>query len=68
MAEWLRFMAQLAQAQHATATTLPPVAGPSLAAVEQAAGARMPPLAADRISEIQRGATLLVSSSIRSKT
>jgi FdhE protein len=47
MAEWLRFMARLAQAQHVAATTLPPFAGPSLAAVEQAAGARMPPLAAD---------------------
>jgi FdhE protein len=47
MAEWLHFMAQLAQAQHVAATMLRPFAGPSLAAVEQATGARMPPLAAD---------------------
>jgi FdhE protein len=47
MAEWLRFMAQLGRAQHMAATTLPPFAGPTQAAVEQAAGARMPPLAAD---------------------
>ncbi|MEJ1977315.1 MAG: formate dehydrogenase accessory protein FdhE [Acetobacteraceae bacterium] len=46
MAEWLRFMAQLAQAQHRAATTLP-LAGPDPAAVEQAVDARMPPLAAD---------------------
>jgi FdhE protein len=47
MAEWLRFMAQLAQAQHVAATMLRPFAGPDRTAVEQAAGARMPPLAAD---------------------
>jgi FdhE protein len=47
MAEWLRFMAQLAQAQHVAATMLRPFAGPDPTAVEQAAGARMPPLAAD---------------------
>jgi FdhE protein len=47
MAQWLRFMARLAQAQHVAATTLPPFAGPSPAAVARAAGARMPPIAAD---------------------
>jgi FdhE protein len=47
MAEWLRFMAQLAQAQHVAATTLGPLAGPAQSAVEQAVDARMPPLAAD---------------------
>jgi FdhE protein len=47
MAQWLCFMAKLAQAQHVAATTLPPFSGPSPAAVERAAGARMPPLAAD---------------------
>ena len=47
MAEWLRFMAQLARAQHVAAATLRPFAGPSRAAVEQAVGAGMPPLAAD---------------------
>ncbi len=47
IADWLRFMAQLARAQHEAAITLGPLAGPSLAAVEQAVEARMPPLAAD---------------------
>jgi FdhE protein len=47
MAEWLRFMAQLAQAQHVAATTLGAFAGPAQATVEQAVVARMPPLAAD---------------------
>jgi FdhE protein len=47
MTEWLRFMARLAQAQHAAATALGPFAGPSQAAVEQAVEAHMPPLAAD---------------------
>jgi FdhE protein len=47
MTEWLRFMAQLARAQHVAITTLRPFAGPSRAAVELAAGARIPPLAAD---------------------
>jgi len=47
MMEWLRFMAQLARAQHVVATKLGPFAGPSHAAVEQAVDARMPPLAAD---------------------
>jgi FdhE protein len=48
MTEWLRFMAQLAQAQHVVATTSAPFPGPDRAAVEQAVHARMPPLAADR--------------------
>jgi FdhE protein len=47
MADWLRFMARLAQAQHVVATTLAPFAGPQQAAVEQAVAARLPPLAAD---------------------
>jgi FdhE protein len=45
--EWLRFMAHVADAQHAAESKLGPFAGPSLAAVEQAVAARMPPLAAD---------------------
>jgi FdhE protein len=47
MAEWLRFMARLAEAQHAVAAAMGPVAGPTQAAVEQAVEARLPVLAAD---------------------
>jgi FdhE protein len=47
MAEWLRFMARLAEAQHAVAGAMGPFAGPGQAAVEQAVNARLPPLAAD---------------------
>jgi FdhE protein len=47
MMEWLRFMAQLAQAQDFVATTLRPFAGPDQTVVHQAVEARMPPLAAD---------------------
>jgi len=47
MMEWLRFMAQLAQAQHVVAATLRPFAKPEQIAVEHAVHARMPPLAAD---------------------
>ena len=47
MAEWLRFLARLAQAQHAAATALPPCASPDPAMVDHAVTARMPPLAAD---------------------
>jgi FdhE protein len=47
MMEWLRFMAQLAQAQHAAAGALRLFAGPDQTAVDQAVEARMPPLAAD---------------------
>lgn len=47
MRDWLRFMAQLARAQHAVATTLGPFADPGQAAVATAVAARMPPLAAD---------------------
>jgi FdhE protein len=47
MMEWLRFMAQLAQAQHVAAGALRPFAGPDRTAVDQAVEARMPPLAAD---------------------
>src|SRR5260370_41387618 len=45
MAEWLRFMARLAAAQHAVARAAAPFC-PTPAAVEQAADARRPPLAA----------------------
>jgi len=47
MMEWLRFMGQLAQAQHVVATALRPQVEVNLAAVDQAVEARMPPLAAD---------------------
>jgi FdhE protein len=48
MAEWLRFMAHLARAQHEAVTTLPPAAvDPS--SVEEAVLARVPPLATDRL-------------------
>ena len=47
MMEWLRFMAQLARAQHVAAAGLRPLHGPAAAAVRQAVDARMPPLAAD---------------------
>src|SRR5580704_19268420 len=36
MAEWLRFMAQLAQAQHVAATTLTSLPGPDRTAVDHA--------------------------------
>jgi FdhE protein len=47
MAEWLRFMARLVEAQHAAAGAVAPVVGPDQKAVEQAVEARLPPLAAD---------------------
>ncbi len=47
MTEWLRYMAQLAQAQHVVATTLEARAGLESGVVEQAVDARMPPLAAE---------------------
>ena len=47
MMEWLRYMAQLAQAQHVVATTLGPRAELERDAVEQAVDARIPPLAAE---------------------
>jgi FdhE protein len=47
MADWLRFMAGLAQAQHDSVTRLSPLAGLEAALVAQAVEARMPPLAAD---------------------
>jgi FdhE protein len=47
MMEWLRFMAQLSQAQHVVATELRPFAGSDQKTVDQAVEARMPPLAAD---------------------
>jgi len=47
MAEWLRFMARLAEAQHVVATTLEVFPGPGFAAVEQwpRACRRSPPTA-----------------------
>jgi len=47
MQEWLRFMARLAEVQHAVAGAMTPIAGPDAAAVAQAVDARLPPLAAD---------------------
>lgn len=47
MQDWLRFMAQLARAQHAATMTTTPPAGSDPAAIDQAVEARMPPLAAD---------------------
>lgn len=46
-ADWLRFMAGLAQAQHDAVATLAPLADPDAGMVRQAVEARMPPLAAD---------------------
>src|SRR5260370_41334584 len=56
MAEWLRFMARLAAAQHAVASAAAPF-GPDQAAVEQAGDARLPPLAVngDRRDPARRG-------------
>jgi FdhE protein len=47
MEAWLRFMAELAQAQHVVATTLAPAAALSPGVVVQAVESRLPPLAAD---------------------
>jgi FdhE protein len=47
MDAWLRFMAQLARAQHVVATTLAPATALSSAVVAQAVEARLSPLAAD---------------------
>jgi len=47
MEAWLCFMATLAQAQHAVATTLAPAATLGQVEVERAVEARLPPLAAD---------------------
>jgi FdhE protein len=47
MADWLRFMAGLAQAQHDAVATLAALAAPVADVVSQAVEARMPPLAAD---------------------
>ncbi|RDI98248.1 formate dehydrogenase accessory protein FdhE [Dyella solisilvae] len=47
MEAWLRFMAALAEAQHAVATTLAPASSLNTASVAQAVNARLPPLAAD---------------------
>ena len=47
MADWLRFMAQLSDAQHVAAGRLGPLQAPDKAFVAQAVDARMPPIAAD---------------------
>ena len=47
MDAWLGFMAQLSQAQHAAATTLPPIPPIEPSLVEHSVAARVPPLAAD---------------------
>jgi FdhE protein len=47
MAEWLRFMADLARAQHAISTTIAPCDNPEQSAVDLAVAERRPPLAAD---------------------
>ena len=51
MAEWLRFMAELAEAQHVVAATMGPVTGPTQAIVERAVEARLPVLAAELASQ-----------------
>jgi FdhE protein len=48
MEEWLRFMAQLAWAQHKAVTTLPPAVPLDSAELTRAVEARAAPLAADR--------------------
>lgn len=70
MEHWLRFMTQLADAQHVSAQHLaamrPGLGGaPRLAAIEQAVDARMPPLAADghrRDPAWRNGLSLLLDS------
>ncbi|MDB5417186.1 MAG: fdhE [Phenylobacterium sp.] len=47
MADWLRFMAGLAQAQQGAVAVLGALTGPDAAQVRQTVEARMPPLAAD---------------------
>ena len=47
MEAWLRFMARLAEAQHAVASAAVSFVGPDREALERAADARLPPLAAD---------------------
>jgi FdhE protein len=47
MADWLGFMAGLAQAQHDAVATLGPLPVPDSALIAQAVEGRMPPLAAD---------------------
>jgi FdhE protein len=66
---WLRFMATLAWAQHAVATTLAPAAALSPAEVAQAIDARLPPLAADghrREASWREGLALLLDRMDRS--
>ncbi|SFS14101.1 FdhE protein [Dyella sp. OK004] len=70
MDAWLYFMASLAQAQHAVATTLAPAAALTPDAVAQATEARLPPLAADghrRDAAWREGLTLLLDHMDRSE-
>jgi FdhE protein len=63
MEPWLRFVARLARAQHAVATTLAPAAALSAEDVARAIEARLPPLAADghrRAPSWRKGLTLLL--------
>ena len=66
MADWLIFMAGLAQAQHDAVAALSPLPDPDAALVAQAVEARMPPLAADghrRDSLWRESFTVLLESS-----
>lgn len=47
MLEWLRFMADLSEAQHIAATSLNSIAAPRQDAIDRAVAARTPPFAAD---------------------
>ncbi|WP_243040074.1 formate dehydrogenase accessory protein FdhE [Dyella sedimenti] len=67
---WLRFMAELARAQHAVATALAPAATPDPAITAQAIEARLPPLAADghrRDASWRAGLALLLDTIGRSE-
>jgi FdhE protein len=52
MEAWLRFMAELARAQHEAAAALPRPASPDLASIEAAVEARRPPLATDTLDPV----------------
>jgi FdhE protein len=64
MEPWLRFVARLARAQHAVATTLAPAAALRAEDIARATEARLPPLAADghrRAPTWREGLTLLLN-------
>jgi FdhE protein len=67
MARWLQFMAELARAQHAAATTLEPFADPQQAEINRAIDACMPPIAADghRRNPAWRDALALMLAALR---